>query len=198
MERNINLFIYLFFQKDEEAFSILKKLFRPMVHNLIGVQHIRLNDHLFNQKDLIALADTVLLKSLYYFRVHQKTSFTTFYKWSLVNKLKDLYRQNSRHTIPPEVQVVCLDSLICEEQTQYLAERVGFQNDPTHDIVVSRIMYDTIYGNVVQQLSSMDKKILNLWLKGYRRSEISRLLKIKPYHVDKVLQILKKERGIID
>lgn len=197
-QRNINLYIYLFFQKDEEVFSILSQCFRPMVIALIQAQQIRPSDWAINHKDIFCLADTVLWKCLQRYRYDLDVTFSTFYRRVLNNELKDIYRVHSRHTLPSFVQSVSLDSTINDENIHYQSERLSSHPDPTHAKVVQRMENQRLLMTLNHELKPRQKEIIRLKLLGYRRQEICHILQISSQSVSYTLRKAKKKLSAID
>lgn len=189
---NINLWIYLFFIRDEEAFVFLQQFYRPMVRHILCVQNITPQGYLLNQHDLMCVADTVLLRCLYYFRFHEKRSFSSFYRQALLNEFKDTYKKNTRFKTPDELQRVHLDSRIGEEQETYLSEFMPFEPDLTHRIVMEALEMEQYKTWMYSQLNSLQRKVFDFRLNGFRRVDICRLLQISPQRYDYAVRVIRK------
>ena len=198
MHKNINLYIYLFFLKDEEAFPILKEIFKPLIYHTIGAFQVHSTDCLWNQSDFFLVADMVLLKCLYYFRIHTRFSFASFYKYSLNNKIRDICRTNRRKSFPWDVEIVHLDYLVSEERSQYAVEKIAAQKFSLHETVVNKLLYDEMIQKLFLELDENAKKVLELWLQVYKRKEICRILNLRVYEVNSVLEKVKNYRVSID
>ncbi len=198
MNKNINLYIYLFFLKDEEAFLILKEIFRPLIYHTIGTFHVHSTDCSWNQNDFFMVADMVLLKCLYYFRIHTRYNFASFYKFSLNNKIKDICRTNRRNSIPQDMEIVHLDYLVSEERSQYAVEKIDAQRFSLHETVVNKLLYDELIQKLFLQMDETAQNVLKLWLQGYKRKEICQILNLRVYEVARILEKVKNYRVSID
>lgn len=190
--KNVNFWIYLFFIKDEEAFSYLRKHYRAMVNTIICHANVSRDGHQLNRWDMLAIADTILLKCLYWFQIRRQRNFTSFYKQVLLNEFKDTYRISYRNRMPEYYQHVYLDSKVNEETRDYYVEQTYVSQDPTHEVVIGSIMVKNYLDQVLAQLNPMQKKILSLRIKGYRRIDICRQLKISPQRHDYAVRKIKK------
>lgn len=189
---NINFWIYLFFIKDEEAFPKLQQFYRPMVYAILNRQNIHKTAYLINQSDLISAADTVLLRCLYYFRVREKRGFSSFFQQALRNEFKDLYKRHTRYR-PPEGQIqIHLDSMLKEDTPRYMADSISFQKDPTHQIVMNALEKEWMCDHIGDYLKPFQKKIFDLRLKGYRRVEICKMLKISSQRYDYTMRKIRR------
>lgn len=188
---NINYWIYQFFIKNDEAFSALKDLFRPLILHIISLENISLQGCMINQSDFYSLADTVLLKCLYRYQYLPRKSFAAFYKRALLNTLMDAYRSMDKQKAPYSYSV-SLDSLIHDSSSQYLGEHIGNYMDSTHQLVMHSIQAEHMQVALYDQLNLIQSKVFELKLLGYKRQEICRLLKISPQSFDYTMKKIKR------
>lgn len=191
MKKNIHFLIYLFFIKDEEAFGYLREIYQPMVNTIICNSNVSKDGHQLNRWDMLAIADTILLKCLYLFQIGRHFSFTAFYKRVLMNEFKDVYRVTSRQRIPDTYQHVYLDSKIKEEEGSYFVDQTIVSLDPTHKMVMGSIMAKMYLDLILPKLNPTQRKIFLLRLKGYRRIDICNRLKISKQRYDYTIKKVK-------
>ena len=65
-------------------------------------------------------------------------------------------------------------------------------------MVVNKLLYDEMIQKLFLELDENAKKVLELWLQGYKRKEICRILNLRVYEVNRVLEKVKNYRVSID
>ncbi len=189
---NINEYIYYFFMKDEEALQELIRLLRPMSVALIKERFSSYQmDHSLFQEYLIE-SDQLLIDCLYRCRVDLYGSFRSFYRRALKNRLIDLGRFRSTHTLEIHYEIVQLDKMVREDIQHYVADIIEDPLSKTHQDVMIAIEKQYIQNEMKRHFSGLENKVIQLRSMGYTVREISDLLHISIRKVRYIILKVKK------
>lgn len=189
---NINEYIYLFFQKDEEALPILIEYFRPMLSAICSSRGIHDHSNIVSRSDIFSEADALLIKCLYQYRPDMTMGFSSYYRHSVRNLITDLYRYWSRHAIDYMNDTISLDSRISDQHNHYLGDFTEASDYDVHHEVMVKLEWERCISKASCLLSPVENEILARKIEGWTSAEISQALGITMKKVQYTLRKVKK------
>lgn len=189
---NINEYIYLFFQKDEEAIQLLIDYFRPMLGAICTAKGIRDNTNIVSRADIFSEADALLIKCLYQYRPDMAMGFNTYYRHSVSNLITDLFRYWSRHAIDYMNDTISLDSRISEAHDHYLGDFTEVLDYDVHHEVMIKLEWERCLSKASTLLSPIERTILDKKIAGWSSAEIAESYGVTMKKVQYTMRKVKK------
>ena len=192
MKPNIYEWIYLYFQRDEEALPLLIKYFRPITLSIISnrFKHRRIESATWNE--CVSLADSVLNDCINRCKVDQYPMFKALYRTSLNNRLIDRNRTEYVHTPEHHVDVLHLDCFVNDNMCHYISEAIADPRVNVHQDVIVKCDVEQKYNELPIYFTAYERQILEWKRLGYTTAEIADRLNVNVRHVRYILLKMKK------
>ncbi len=178
---------------DEDAINTLLNKYKNLV-NKISRSYFLMGGDI---EDIVQEGMIGLYKAITHFSPQKNASFKTFASICIKNQI-----QNAIKVASSEKNRVLSSALsIAEDPSFDEEEKLGFETftdfSSIEDRIVEKEKLEEILFHVQEKLSSLEKKILNLYLEGYNYNEISQMANINKKSIDNALTRIKNKLSFL-
>lgn len=177
------------FKNDNDAIEYLIKKYRGLVKKevrpffLIGA----------DTEDLIQEGLIGLFGAINSYDENKETTFSTFARTCVRNKINTAVKESNYKKHIPLNSYISFFEKRPNSETELVDElEAGVQSSP-ENVILGEIISEDIWAEINQKLSKYEKKVLNLYLDGYSREEMSDELEKPMKSIDNTIQRIRKK-----
>lgn len=197
MKYNDYELIYMAKEKNEEAINYLYKKYKPLLEKKAREYYLICKNKGGEYNDFYQEAMLGFEEAIFDFDPDNNTLFYTFVNICVDRQLKSMFTKLNRvkHKILNEA--VSLDYLYDGDSP--IIDYIKEDKKNPEDLLIDNDDQFKLYNKIVENLTSYEKKVIDLKIKGYEISEIAKKLKKNPRNISNVLYRIKgKIKELLD
>lgn len=178
---------------DEDAINTLLNKYKNLV-NKISRSYFLIGGDI---EDIVQEGMIGLYKAITHFSPQKNASFKTFASICIKNQIQNAIKiaSSEKNRVLSTALSIADDPVFDED------EKLGFETltdfSSIEDKIVEKEKVEEILFHVKEKLSTLEKKILNLYLEGYNYNEISQMANISKKSIDNGLTRIKNKLSFL-